>query len=79
MTYVIVRTRFFFGPQADQRDLVQDWETGRAEVYPDLKSAKARIERLDDSEYRLGHNESGSPAYRARKLDSLPEYLRACL
>ena len=72
--YVIVAKHDYYGPSTERR-LVTDDATGRAAIYASRKDALEAIEDLDDSVYYTSHNESGRPEYKARPLDTLPEYL----
>jgi hypothetical protein len=73
MTYVIVRTRYFYGP-TEARDVLAD-RHGKPLTFDSRKAAKSHIEELDSETYYLSHNEAGRPAYRVHALDRLPRYL----
>jgi len=73
MTYVIVRTRYFYGPN-EARDVLTDGRD-RPLTFESRKDAKAHIADLDEEIYYLAHNESSRPSYRVYKLDRLPRYL----
>ena len=73
MTYVIVRTRYFYGP-SETRDVLADWRD-KPLTFDSRKAAKAYIADLDSETYYLAHNEYQRPLYRTYALDRLPRYL----
>lgn len=73
MTYVIVRTRYFYGP-TEARDVLAD-RHGKPLTFDSRKAAKSHIEDLDSETYYLAHNEYQRPLYRVYALDKLPSYL----
>ena len=73
MTYVIVRTRYFYGP-SEARDVVLN-QHGKPLIFDSRKAAESHIADLDSETYYLTHNESSRPSYRVYALDRLPRYL----
>lgn len=74
MTYVIRETRQYYAPGQQDRTLVTGSDN-RAMVFETRKDAQAWINQHDEEIYRLGHNESGRPAFKIFRMDRLPEYL----
>jgi len=74
MTYVIVTTREFYGPET-RRSLVMTENGQRARTFATLAAARAHISDLDSEPYYTAHNESSRPSYKARRVAGLPAYL----
>ena len=77
-TYVIRRTRYYYGPTI-KRDLVPDHTGTRAATYATRADARAAIDRLEDRQQLLATGEYSRPAYAVMRADRLPAYLRAYL
>lgn len=69
--YAIIRTRAFYG-SPDKRERHE----GADSTWESLAAARAEIVRLDSSVYYQSHNQIGRAAYRAVRVDRLPNYLR---
>lgn len=72
-TYVIRRTREFYGPSI-KRDLVNSDGRG-ANCFNSPAEARAFIAALDQEVYHTSQNESGRPEYKVLRSDTLPQYL----
>jgi hypothetical protein len=71
MKYCIQKTSHYYGPST-VKTLLQDWN-GLPELWDSRERAQKEIDRLDEHEYRLSHNESGRPELRVVKA---PEWAR---
>lgn len=69
--YAIIRTREFYG-SPDKRERHE----GADSSWESLAAARAEIGRLDSAVYYQSHNQIGRAAYRAVRVDRLPNYLR---
>lgn len=72
--YVIVRTRYFYGPE-EQVSLLSDDLRNDVKRFATADAAQAYIDRYDNGRYYLAHNESGRPDYAVAHVDDLDEYL----
>lgn len=73
-SYVIVRTRHFYGPE-ERVDLLTDDLRNDVRRFASAEAAQRYIDRYDTGRYYLAHNESGRPDYAVSHIDDLDDYL----
>ena len=63
--YIIKETREFYGPKKETATICDYF--GEPETFACKEAALQRIAELDDASYKMAHNESCRPSYRAVK------------
>lgn len=75
--HIIVRKRFFYAPDPDFYDFVEDRECGYCAAKFDGKaSALEYVKELDGRVYYLSHNEYARPDYTVYPADKIPKHIQ---